>query len=91
MTKTHNETTCPKLIALDSQCIEGKEYRLYSFETEKTEFYVIYIYDGTDCCAETVFADRQDSLRLFDMICEGKVCCEHLTDIVTDYKHEMIC
>jgi len=76
---------------LNEKRIEQVQYKLYFCETEGSGFYIFYVNDKCNVSAETVFASKEETERLFDMICEGRVSCEHLADVISDYKHSLIC
>ena len=89
---THSKSRyVPTIIEIDVRCLLEKQYRLYGLQTQEASFYVISVSDGGVYSAETFFSTHEDIKEIFDVICDGGLCGEHLCDVATDYKHALIC
>ncbi len=91
MLNTHIDSRSADIRLIEERAFEERIYRLYRFEISGQAFFIVYINDSDQSCAEMISTTENEIMSLYDMICDGGVRCEHLADIITDVKRERIC
>ena len=79
------------IAALKEQEMEECRYSLYSFSLEGVEKYVISAETEDQVDFQMVGGTREQAEALFKCICEGRVSCEHLSDVAEDYSRQIRC
>ncbi len=74
-----------ELLALQERQEEEKRYALLKIRYRKAERIVFYVEDERGFALESVLADLDSALDLFDRMVKGKLASCHLKDCLTDW------
>jgi hypothetical protein len=91
MKKTSNADFCDSIALVSEKRSLGRQYKLYEIFITGGCFYAVCIRDGKNVCTEAFFGKEQEVRELFEVICEGSLSTEHLSDIAEDFRHTLIC